>query len=275
MTKKLYSPEDLARWEASTPRMFAEYREALSEPPSGHDGGGYYGLADLHVQEAHISIARDRYHRALGHLVAGVESMCVLYEKYAAGAKFHPNYVAAMNLFFLLHAHTTRQVPLIERFSAAYALSFGGAPKADSMVESLYIGSLMLALSLKQVDEAARLLSDPPVLGRRLTKGDVIAYYEGRSEHPPSLEKVYPGYYACLAAIVRRDEAGFQTAMLAADEKWYKYAKHNWKGLPDCVSFLYGAGLVCLAEWAWGHEVNVRTPNLPDRLLQGNCLPPR
>ena len=33
MTKELYSTEDLVRWETSTPRMFAEYREALSEPP--------------------------------------------------------------------------------------------------------------------------------------------------------------------------------------------------------------------------------------------------
>ena len=200
--------------------------------------------------------------------------MCVLYEKYAAGASFHPNYVAAMNLFFLLHAHTTRQVPLIERFNAAYALSFGGAPKADSMVESLYIGSLILALSLKQTEEAARLLSDPAALGRRLTREDAIAYYEGRTERPPSLEKVYPGYYACLAAIVRHDVASFRSAMSAADEKWYKYAKHNGKGLPDSVSFLYGAGLVCLAEWFWGNKVDVRTPNLPDRLLRELMIEP-
>lgn len=238
--------------------------------------GSLHGLYSLfEISFAHLCVHRKEYAAALGHLVRSAEAVIRIFEMYEQGLPIHPGHASLGRVTDLVLCHVTRVPHLIELMNSKlrpeYALR--DQPGIDQNPEQVYMWRVIRALTLRDLPAAVELVDNPPNKGKKVTRQWVLDWYEGKAPSPASVEKMYPGWFGVVWAIAHQDEARFRNALLIADEKWYKYAKYNWRGTPEAISFLYGAGLVRLAEWAWGRPVEVSTPNIPAELLTSDIQP--
>ena len=248
MKKPRYTMVDVERWEKVGQGRISLFIPRLQS--GGTDARmrrlDFGGVAGLSFSQAQSCVARELYPRALGWLTVAVEAeihyiVCLQQEGFLPAAGHWQS---------LLHAHTSTDKSLIDRYSLKFDLELAAKPEADSTKDSMYHARLLKSLTELRIDDTKTILA----------------------EKRPSPEAMFRGYYKVMEMIALNDESGFAEAIGEASVSWEKYARRCWKGLPDAVCFMNGVGFIRLAEHVWKHPVSVDDPNIPPGLL-GDVTP--
>jgi len=242
--KPLYEAQDVARWTWAIAQALGVVAARFRREGIGRGQVMSAFFVD-HLFSGYAAVARGETTLGLGHFLAACEAECRTYEAYEAGKDIQRDCLASGRFETLLLAHVTTDEAMIRRFCRLYKVEYGADPRTMSIAESTWIGAVIKGITEHRLEDAVTVLES----------------------HGERIEKRFPGYRACLAAIARRDEVGLEPALKTAAEKWERYARHNLRHQPDAVFFLNGVAFVRMAEWAWGHAVTVDVEHVPKELL--------
>jgi len=246
--KPRYTMEDVERWESVDQKYFPPLLQRLRDEPNHRAvvrGHGFCSYVLARQGMAMCAIVRGKYSLAMGHLAAGAEARCLMYERYEAGEDISPDYLSAGNWLNLLLAHASGDEAVVERLCTLYDEKYFDDPATRSVEESKYIGRIIKALTEGRVEDARRTQGEPA----------------------PKIERMFRGYLECLTAIADGDEAGLEEALRFAADAWEKYARRVWRELPQSVCFIHGVGFIRLAERVWGRPVVLEIDHIPLGLL--------
>jgi hypothetical protein len=235
---RFYTEKDVERWEEVDRRIGRLHQDKLAaNPPPAEVDFRLSALSHESRARGMRCIAKGHISEALACFRESIEWRLKMYERCASGLG---RAMEAGHFQDLLVAYVTNDDELISRYARHYRA-------LDGTEDSVFLGRVVKCVALKDLEGARKGLLQ---------------------KRPTRFETQFSGYPDCLEAIVEKDQGRFIDAIAFAATKWSRWSCRVEKGLPGCVCFLQGVGLVRMAEKTIGARIPVMNEYLPPELLQ-------